>query len=157
LAQSGINARSKHQKLSRSGNAMSTANAEPASPRLCVVNHPLKIDGDCRFVPYNPGIVTRRQQGNIAGLAIDLRAVIHADAHDARDVILKMRCFAASGLGEGLHGLRPLPSGLEYRAPNRCATDLDQFQSALRKFANLFGCSETLYYCFLHNVLGFVG
>src|SRR5690242_1472213 len=90
-----------------------------------VVNHALKIDDDGRLIADHPGVVTARQQRDVAGPAIEFRAIIHADAKHASDMILEMRRLAACGLGDRLHRSRPAPAWLEDRAADHGAADLD--------------------------------
>jgi hypothetical protein len=72
-------------------------------------------------------------------------------------VILKVRCLAALGLSDGLHGFRPSPSRFKHGTPDSRAADLDWFNTALRKLTNFVRLPETSYFCFVHEVSDSVG
>ena len=95
------------------------------SLRRRVVNHALEIDDNRWLITDSPSVVTGGQQGDVAWLAVELCPVIHPHTQDARDVILKVRCLAALGLSDGLHGFRPSPSRFKHGTPDSRAADLD--------------------------------
>src|ERR1051325_11148333 len=69
------------------GAYMGTRRARRKLPGFCVVEHALEVDDHGRLVADHPGVVARGQQRDVARLAIEFRAVVHADAQHARDVI----------------------------------------------------------------------
>lgn len=110
--------------------------------RTRVVHHALEIDDDHLLIADDPGIVTRGQSRDLAGMAIELAPIIHADVKDPGHVVLEVRRLATGGMHEGLHRIRPLPAGLEDRSADRLATDTYQFDSAPGEPANLDGVVE---------------
>jgi hypothetical protein len=109
-----------------------------------IIDHALEIDDNGGLIADHPGVVTARQERDVAGPAIEFRAVVHADAQHASDVILEMRCLAACGLGNWLDRGRPTPTWFEDSAANYGAADLDQFQTALGKLAHFLRRAEAL-------------
>jgi hypothetical protein len=104
----------------------------------------LEIDDNRWLITDSPSVVTGGQQGDVAWLAVELCPVIHPHTQDARDVILKVRCLAALGLSDGLHGFRPSPSRFKHGTPNSRAADLDWFNTALRELTNFVRLSKPL-------------
>jgi len=102
-----------------------------------IIDHALEIDHDRRLVADHPGIMTRRQQRNVARLAIELRTVIHLDAQHAGDVILKVRRLAALGVRERLERAHPAPTRLEHGATDHGAADLDELEPTVGELAHL--------------------
>src|SRR5205085_420921 len=92
----------------------------------------LEVDDDRRLVADHPGIVARGQQRDVARLAIELGAIVHANAQHARDVILEVRRLAAARPGERLHRGRPAPARLEDGAPDRRAAGVRAVAVAVR-------------------------
>ncbi len=119
--------------------------------RLRVLQHPLEIHHHHGFVADNPPIVARRQQRDITRLAIELRAVIHAHAQHARNVVLKMRRLAALRFRHRLYGRRPSPSRLEDGPADGRTAYSNQFHASLRKLAHLIRLPKTLYLCLCHS------
>src|SRR3954468_5802504 len=109
-----------------------------------VVEHALEVDHHGGLVADHPRIVTRRQERDVARLAVELGAVVHLDAQHAGDVVLEVRRLAALGAGERLHRGRPAPAGLEHGAPDGGAADVDQLDAALGKFAHFIRLAEIL-------------
>ena len=93
--------------------------------------------------------MTGGQQGDVAWLAVEFRAVVHANSQDARDVILKMRRFTALGFGDWLNGCRPAPARLKDGTPNGRPANFDQLQFSFRKFTDFVRLPEVLQLGFL--------
>src|ERR1700733_111612 len=122
-----------------------------------IIHHSLEIDDDNRLVADYPGIVAAWQQRHVAGTAVEFRSVIHTNPKHARDMILKMRCFAARRLGDGLYGRGPPPSRFKYGAADGSASDIRQFQAALREFTYLVRGPETLEFSFFRHWVCWLG
>src|SRR5258706_11336771 len=95
-----------------------------------VVEHPLEVHDDRGLVADHPRVVAGGQQGDIAGLAVELGSVIHEDAKDAGDVVLEVGRLAALRLRDWLHRARPAPARLEDHAAYGGPADADDHVSS---------------------------
>lgn len=103
------------------------SNSSTALRTFCEVDHALEIDDDGGFIADHPGVVAGRQEGHIAGIALDFGAVVHFDHQDSGDMILEVGRLAALGLGDRLDTGRPAPARLQSRPADGGASDVDQF------------------------------
>lgn len=70
---------------------------------LGIIDHPLEIHHDGRFIADHPGVVAGREERHTSRSAIELAAVIHDDVQLSRHVILEMSRFAAFGGDQWLY------------------------------------------------------
>src|SRR4051812_37114696 len=118
--------------------------------RLAVIARAVPVDHDDRVVADDPGVVTARKRGDVAGAGEDLGAVVHQDRKPATHVVLEVGCLATRGPGDRLDVVRPAPAGLEHEAADLAAADSEDLRVPVREIARLVGRLEAL-------VLGFVG
>jgi hypothetical protein len=116
-----------------------------------VIDHALEIHDDRRFVANYPGIVPYRQERDIAGMASQTNPIVHQDLDGARNLVLKVRGFAALGLGQRLDRRGPFPSWLKSSAANHRATDLYNFHFPMGKAPDFTRLPKTLEFCSLRG------
>ena len=119
---------------------------------LCVGAHSLEIHDHNRLFPYDPGVMPRTDQGDIAWMTVEFRPVIHADSDHARHVVLEMGGLATVRLGDGLYRLRPAPACFERGPADNDPADCHQFQAAVREFANFIRMLEVLQLALFQNL-----
>jgi hypothetical protein len=94
-----------------------------------------EIQHHARLVPEGPGIVSRRDYHGVVGADLDLRAIIHPDAHPSREHVPYVRNLATLGARDRLYALRPLSARLEDGpadvTPSRVTTSILPLSNAL--------------------------
>src|SRR5271166_5330546 len=109
---------------------------------FCVVAGAEPVDGNDRLIADNPGVMTTRERRDITRTGDELAAIVHANRQPPAHVVLEMRRLAAVGLRDGLHVVRPAPSGLEDEAPHLPTTNLDDLRPSIGKLAHLVRALE---------------
>src|SRR4030095_8867718 len=114
------------------------------------IEHPLEIHHDGRLVSDYPSVVSRGEERHVAWATFKLASIVHTDPQHSGHVILKVRGFAALGLGDRLNRRGPSPPRIKDSATDSCASDLDEFHSSVGKLPNLVGLSKLLQFRFVH-------
>src|SRR2546426_713176 len=98
-------------RLSRGRSGLRTALR--LSGLLRVLRDAGPVNQDARFAADDPGVMTRRCDERVPRADLDLHAIVRPDAHAAGEHVASVVRLAAVATGNGLHVLRPLPSGFE--------------------------------------------
>src|SRR5208282_5272451 len=85
------------------------------SLRLGVIAHPTDVDDHDGVVADDPGIVSGRKRGDIAGPEFVFRSIIHHDNQAARHVVLQMGGLTALGVDQWFYAGGPFPARLQRR------------------------------------------
>src|ERR1035441_5554897 len=104
---------------------------------LGVVLHAGDVHDHHWVVAHHPGVMARRDPGNISRTKLLLAAIVHDHMQAARDVVLQVRGLAALSLHERFDARGPFPAGLQSRAPEGHVVDRYQFYLALVERARL--------------------
>src|SRR5919204_4833050 len=143
VAFSGVLVSSGESKLFPSSRGISIS-SRLRSAVLRVVAGAVPVDDHNGLVSDDPGVVTARQRGDLAGAGDELGAVVHADRELAADVVLEVRRLAAVRSGDRLDVVGPAPAGLEGVPADLAVADVEDLGAAAPELARLVGLPESL-------------
>src|SRR5262249_54015038 len=104
---------------------------------LRVVRRPGPIDRYDGVVSDNPGIVTGRDQDELAGPCLGFFSVGHLDHHATGHLVEEMRRLTEIRACDRLDVVRPLPARLRVEPADRAATDIHDLDVAMTKLPHL--------------------
>lgn len=115
-------------------------NREPCTVSMLfrVMQHTVKIDQHAGFVTNHPGIMTGRNDTDIARTVFFLRSVIHLYMQAARNMEIVVRHLATVGFRDRFHRFRPFPAGFEYGPAEDFSINRYKIQPALREGTRFF-------------------
>src|ERR1017187_831396 len=111
---------------------------------LGVILHAGDVHEHDRVIAHDPGVMARRDPGNVTGAEFLFAAAVHDNMQAPRDVVLQVSCLAGLGFYERLDARGPFPAGLQSRAPEGDVVDGYQFNLALVKRTGVVWTSHTL-------------
>ena len=125
-------------RSSTTGRFSSPGGGDPLLLRSRPDRRALPVDRDDGLVTDHPGVVTRRQRGDLAGTTVDFGAVLHHHVDPPGDLVLLVRGHAQFGARDRLDVLGPLPARLHGDPTNLGPSgQVQQFQPPLLTLADL--------------------